>query len=145
MSMSKFSLIHNFVVFIFTKNSTCIKRVTHISIIYDTILHINSVTYFICKFYELYSSIQGTVSWLERFGAEKTCSSCVFWQPGNTNKSITWTTPNTLIAKKTVWRSEFLLIRNSKCSAIIVKYTPTDCFFGDFAHWVLKIRHPSVN
>jgi len=29
----------------------------------------------------------------------------------------------------------FLLIRHSKYSAILLKYTLTDCFFGDFAHW----------
>jgi len=39
------------------------------------------------------------------------------------------------IAKKAVLRSVFLLIRNWKYSAILSKYTPTDCFFGDFAHW----------
>jgi len=31
--------------------------------------------------------------------------------------------------QKTVWRSVFLLIRYSKYSAILSKYTPTDCFF----------------
>jgi len=29
----------------------------------------------------------------------------------------------------------FLLIQQSKCSAILSKYTLTGCFFGDFAHW----------
>jgi len=45
------------------------------------------------------------------------------------------------IAKKKVWRSAFLLIKRSKYSAMLSKpccqkYTPTDCFFGDFVHWV---------
>jgi len=31
--------------------------------------------------------------------------------------------------------SAILLIRHSKYSAILSNYTPTDCFFGDFAHW----------
>jgi len=30
-----------------------------------------------------------------------------------------------------------LLIRHSKYSAILSKYTLTDYFFGDFAHWVV--------
>jgi len=30
----------------------------------------------------------------------------------------------------------FFLIRHSKYSVILSNYTPTDCFFGDFAHWV---------
>jgi len=38
------------------------------------------------------------------------------------------------IAKNTVWRSAFLLIRRSPYCQ---KYSPTDCFFGDFAHWVI--------
>jgi len=36
------------------------------------------------------------------------------------------------IVKKTVWRSAFLLNTVPYCQ----KYTPTDCFFDDFAHWV---------
>jgi len=40
------------------------------------------------------------------------------------------------IAKKTVQRSAFLLIRHSKYSAMLLKILSyTDCFFGDFAHW----------
>jgi len=31
-----------------------------------------------------------------------------------------------------------LLIRHSNYSAILLsKHTPTDCIFGDFAHWVV--------
>jgi len=29
-----------------------------------------------------------------------------------------------------------LLIQHSKYSVMLSKYTPTDCFFGDIAHWV---------
>jgi len=36
--------------------------------------------------------------------------------------------PVGIIAKKSSLKECFLLIR---------QYTPTDCFFGDFAHWVL--------
>jgi len=36
------------------------------------------------------------------------------------------------IAKITIQRSAFLLIY----CAILSKYTPTDCFFGAFAHWI---------
>jgi len=35
-----------------------------------------------------------------------------------------------------------LLIRHSKYSAILSKYTLTGCFFGDFAHW--WITHLSI-
>jgi len=45
------------------------------------------------------------------------------------------------IAKKTVSGSACLLIRHSKYSK---KYTPTDCFFGVFAHWdvlLLTVMH----
>jgi len=29
-----------------------------------------------------------------------------------------------------------MLIRHSKYRPYCQNYTPTDCFFGDFAHWV---------
>jgi len=41
-----------------------------------------------------------------------------------------------------------LLIRHSKYSAMlskIQKYTPTDCFFRDFAHWEKMDIHKGVD
>jgi len=32
-----------------------------------------------------------------------------------------------------------MLIRHSKYSAILQKYAPTDCFFGDFTHWEVPL------
>jgi len=46
------------------------------------------------------------------------------------------TFPGGKIAKKTVWKSAFLFgtqITVPYCQ----KYIPTNCIFGDFAHWVL--------
>jgi len=42
------------------------------------------------------------------------------------------------VAKSPKKQSEevrFLLILHSKYSVMLSKYTRTDCFFGDFAHW----------
>jgi len=41
-------------------------------------------------------------------------------------------------------------LRHSKYSAILSKYTPIDCFFGDFAHWVFAhiysfFQHININ
>jgi len=41
------------------------------------------------------------------------------------------------IAKKKQSEVVFLLTRHSKYSAN-QKYTPTDCFFGNFAHWLIR-------
>jgi len=38
----------------------------------------------------------------------------------------------------------FLLIRHSKYSAILSKYALTDCFFGDFAHWVVICKEYNI-
>jgi len=45
------------------------------------------------------------------------------------------------IAKKTVLRIVFLLIWHSKYSAILSKYTPTDCLFLAifFSHWAYVV------
>jgi len=37
------------------------------------------------------------------------------------------------IAKKTIWRRVFFGTQNTV--PYCQKYTPTDCFFGYFAHW----------
>jgi len=40
------------------------------------------------------------------------------------------------IAKKTVLKEYVFLNSSLKIQCHVVKYTPRDCLFGDFAHWV---------
>jgi len=39
----------------------------------------------------------------------------------------------------------FWLIRHSKYSAMLSKVCPTDCFFGDFAHWVCCLSNKKLD